>query len=159
MGRRAAAAARGESFVAYCYSAHGENHWMLGSARRFAGRVYGEYAVPAEAEVREFISSGQWVDVFRLVKEQLAGPGGLGLKIVAPAAGFHWEEVGFDGEESVHAYRIAVGGDPVAAARARAQLLSYNGDDCRATAAVRSWLAAGTPGAPLLGGAGGAVGS
>lgn len=159
MGRRAAAAARGESFAAYCYSAHGENHWMLGSARRFAGKVYGGYQVPAESEVREFISSGQWIDMFRLVKEQLAGPGGLGLKIVAPAAGFRWDEVGFDGEESVHAYRIAVGEDPAAAARARAQLLSYNGDDCRATAAVRSWLEAGAPGAPLLGEAGGVAGS
>lgn len=151
MQRREQAAAAGESFAAYCYSAHGENHWMLGSARRFAGKRYGDHRIPAEDEVREFISSAQWIDMFRLVKEQLVGPGGLGLKIVAPAAGFHWAEAGFDGEESVHAYRIAVGEDSAAAARARAQLLSYNGDDCRATAAVRAWLEAGAPGSPLLG--------
>ena len=33
---------------------------------------------------------------------------------------------------------------------ARAALLSYNGDDCRATAAVRRFLAAGAPGLPSM---------
>ncbi|MGP6175632.1 TM0106 family RecB-like putative nuclease [Corynebacterium sp. A21] len=150
MARREQAAEQGQSFAAYCYSAHGENHWLLGSARRFAGQRFGEFRVPTEDEVREFIGSAQWIDMFKLVKEQLLGPGGLGLKIVAPAAGFQWEESDFDGEESVNAYRRAVGEDPDESERARAQLLSYNGDDCRATAVVRAWLAAGAPGTPLL---------
>lgn len=140
----------GRSFAAYCYSAHGENHWLLTSARRFAGRTFDGVSVPAESEVREFIAAAEWTDMFQVVRSQLAGPAGLGLKIVAPAAGFSWDEAGFDGEQSVHAYRVAMSPDQAAADRARAQLLSYNGDDCRATAAVRDWLTAGAPGTPIL---------
>lgn len=148
------AAAAGKSFAAHCYAANGENHWMLSSARRFAGRSFAGLTVPTEAAVREFISSPQWVDMFRVARDQLAGPRGLGLKVLAPVAGFTWDEADFDGEDSVHAYRVAVSEDPVAAAQARAQLLSYNGDDCRATAAVRDWLTAGAPGSPRLSGYG-----
>lgn len=148
------AAANGKSFAAHCYAANGENHWMISSARRFAGRSFAGLVAPTEAEVREFISSPQWVDMFRVAREQLAGPRGLGLKVLAPAAGFTWAEADFDGEDSIHAYRVAVGEDVTAAAQARAQLLSYNGDDCRATAVVRNWLSAGAPGSPLLAGYG-----
>lgn len=147
---RRSAREQGRSFAAYCYSAHGENHWMVSSARRFSGREFDGLRVPAEDEVREFIGSGEWIDMFAVVRDQLAGPGGLGLKVVAPAAGFGWEETEFDGEQSVHSYRVAVGGGQQSAERARRQLLSYNGDDCRATAAVRAWMTAGAPGAPLL---------
>ncbi|CAB0864906.1 recombinase RecB [Corynebacterium diphtheriae] len=101
-----------------------------------------------------FIQSGQWHDVFVAVKNNLVGPEGLGLKVVAPAAGFSWEANDVDGEASVNLYREAVGldthVDAETSANVRATLLSYNGDDCRATAAVRSWLNAGAPGVPLL---------
>lgn len=145
MGRRAAAHAAGQSFAAYCWSNHGENHWLTMSARRFAG-VEG---VPTEEEVREFISSPEWIDVFRLVRAQLVGPGGLGLKVVAPEAGYTWEDGDFDGEESVNARRISRGSN-AAAREARRRLLRYNEDDCRATAAVRAWLRAGAPGVEKL---------
>lgn len=148
--KRATAAATGKSFAAYCYAANGENHWLLASARRFGGRSFQGLRVPDETEVREFIASAQWIDMFRVVREHLVGPSGLGLKVVAPEAGFAWDEAGFDGEVSVNAYRVAVGPDARAAEQARAQLLSYNGDDCRATAAVRQWLTRGAPGTPLL---------
>lgn len=148
--RRAQAQAAGLSFAAYCYAANGENHWMLASARRFGGQKFNGLHVPDEAEVKEFIDSGQWIDMFRVVREQLIGPTGLGLKIVAPEADFHWAEEGFDGEASVNAYRVAVGTVATAAEQAREQLLSYNGDDCRATRAVRDWLSRGAPGTPLL---------
>ncbi|AGF73662.1 TM0106 family RecB-like putative nuclease [Corynebacterium halotolerans] len=150
MGRRAAAHAAGQTFAAYCYSSHGENHWMLQSARRFAGRRFGEVTVPDEDEVTAFIGSDEWIDIFRSVREQLAGPRGLGLKLVAPEAGFTWDDEDFDGEESIHARRVALSGGPEAEG-ARARLLRYNSDDCRATAAVRVWLDAGAPGTPLLG--------
>ncbi len=150
MDRRARAHAEGRTFAAYCYSAHGENHWMLQSARRFAGRRFGDVAVPAEEEIAEFIGSEEWIDMFRHVREQLVGPRGLGLKVVAPQAGFTWDDGDFDGEESIHARGIARGGGPEAEA-ARALLLRYNSDDCRATAAVRAWLDDGAPGTPLLG--------
>lgn len=151
MGRRYAAEQAGQTFGAFCYSAHGENHWLRFSARRFHGKVEG---VPSEAEVLAFIQSGQWHDVFVAVKNNLVGPEGLGLKVVAPAAGFSWEANDVDGEASVNLYREAVGldthVDAETSANVRATLLSYNGDDCRATAAVRWWLNAGAPGVPLL---------
>lgn len=151
MGRREQARAEGRSFAAYCWSNNGENHWLKMSARRFAGRVFGDVTVPTEAEVQKFISSDEWVDVFRVVRSQLAGPSGLGLKVVAPEAGYTWADGDFDGEESINARRISRGSD-AAAMQARAQLLRYNEDDCRATAAVRHWLRAGAPGVPRLGG-------
>lgn len=108
MGRRYAAEQAGQTFGAFCYSAHGENHWLRFSARRFHGKVEG---VPSEAEVLAFIQSGQWHDVFVAVKNNLVGPEGLGLKVVAPAAGFSWEANDVDGEASVNLYREAVGLD------------------------------------------------
>lgn len=148
MTRRDKARQHGQTFAAFCYASNGENHWMLSSARRFHGVVDG---VPDEEEVRRFISSDQWVDMFAVARSQLVGPGGLGLKQLAPAAGFHWEEEDFAGEDSLHAFLVAATGPAGEAAAARAQLLSYNGDDCRATAAVRHWLRQGARSAPVLG--------
>lgn len=146
--RRNAARQRGQTFGVFCYASNGENHWMLSTARRFHGKVPG---VPDEQEIRAFISSDQWNDMFAVARSQLVGPGGLGLKQLAPAAGFHWEEEDFAGEDSLHAFLIASTGGDEEAARAREQLLSYNGDDCRATAAVRHWLRRGAQSAPILG--------
>lgn len=148
MSRRDKARQHGQTFAAFCYASNGENHWMLSTARRFHGEVPG---VPDEEEVRRFIGSDQWVDMFAVARGQLVGPGGLGLKQLAPAAGFHWDEKDFAGEDSLHAFLVATTGDAPEAAMARAQLLSYNGDDCRATAAVRHWLRRGAKSAPVLG--------
>ncbi|MDP9852474.1 putative RecB family nuclease [Corynebacterium lowii] len=144
MDTRAQAHATGRSFRAYCYASHGENHWLRASARRLPGG-------PTEEEVSAFIRSEEWVDVFDSVKASLAGPMGLGLKVVAPQAGFQWRDEGFDGEESVNAYRVAVEVDTGDSEEARRVLLRYNADDCVATAAVRNWLSDGAPGAPALG--------
>ncbi|MFP7366581.1 TM0106 family RecB-like putative nuclease [Corynebacterium callunae] len=146
--RRDKAQQEGQTFGVFCYASNGENHWMLSTARRFHGKVKG---VPSEAEIRDFISSDRWNDMFAVARSQLVGPGGLGLKQLAPAAGFHWEEEDFAGEDSLHAFLIAATAPVAEAEAARAQLLSYNGDDCRATAAVRHWLRRGALSAPLLG--------
>lgn len=145
MGCRQAAKDAGQSFAAYCYSANGENHWLRQSARRFHGVFRG---VPSEAEVQEFISSGDWVDVFAHVRAQLIGTEGTGLKVVAREAGYAWADGDFDGEASVGARRLAVSRAP-GAQEAREALLSYNEDDTRATAAVRQWLRDGAPGVAL----------
>ncbi|MEZ2190563.1 TM0106 family RecB-like putative nuclease [Corynebacterium sp. CCM 9204] len=148
------ARARGRSFAAFCYARHGENHWLSSSARRFRGHVSPDgCTVPSEAEIEEFISSPEWIDVFAAVRSQLIGPRGLGLKIVAPQAGFTWSESDLDGEASVDTYRVAgghTGARPGEVEAARRRLLSYNGDDCRATSVVRAWLASGAPGVPPL---------
>lgn len=137
MGRREAAHAQGLSFAAYCYAAGGENHWLMNSARRFA-------TVDVD-EVRGFIQSPEWVDVFAHVKRQLVGVDGLGLKVVAPLAGYRWDD-DIDGEASVAYRHAARHGDQ----GARELLLRYNEDDCRATRAVRDFLDAGAPGVPLV---------
>ena len=138
MDVRAKAHAEGKTFAAYCYSAHGENHWMRMSAQRFRE--------VDEQEVEEFISSPEWVDMFAHVKRSFAGPFGLGLKVVAPEAGFTWPEEDFDGEESVNARREALAGDLVA----RQRLLDYNSGDVQATRAVREWMDVGAPGTTAL---------
>lgn len=159
----------------FCYANGGENHWLRSSAARFGGRQYGDTTAPTLEEIERFIASPQWIDVFAAVRAHLVGTKGLGLKTVAPQAGFTWRSVGFDGEESINAYRVAVGmaggvepkmpgGQQAAlverraqaalgeqrAQAARAELLRYNEDDCRATAAVRQWLREGAPGIPTL---------
>lgn len=122
----------GKSFAAFCYAANGENHWLRQSALRFAGYP----GIPSIKEVEEFINSPHWIDVFQLVRTSLIGVDGLGLKIIAPLAGFHWDEEDLDGEKSLEAYRR----------KEKERILSYNNDDCKATAIVRQWLRAGAPG-------------
>ena len=138
MQRRADAHAAGKTFRAYCYAAGGENYWMRSSAKRFA-------SIDAD-EVAAFTSSDEWVDVFAHARRHLVGTDGLGLKVLAPVAGFHWEDEDMDGERSIALRRAARLGD----AAARDMLLRYNEDDCRATRAVRNFLTAGAPGVPPL---------
>lgn len=137
-GVRSQALKEGKTFRAYCYASGGENHWMTTSARRF-GSV-------DEAEVRAFIASDDWVDVFSYVRRHLVGTEGLGLKVVAPVAGFNWDDDDMDGERSVALRREA----RLGSAEAREMLVRYNEDDCRATATVRYFLHAGAPGIPRL---------
>lgn len=146
--RRRQAESAGLSFRAYCYSAHGENHWMRMSARRFAGQP----GIPSMEEVSAFIASEQWVDVFRYAKQFLSDTAGMGLKQVAATAGHRWPDDDVDGEQSVNARRKAVGDGPEAL-RLRQQLLGYNQGDCQATRVVREWLCAGAPGVPRMRGA------
>ncbi|PMC62151.1 recombinase RecB [Corynebacterium xerosis] len=179
MERRAAAVGAGRTFRAYCWAAEGENHWLRHSAKRFEGMEFvvdgphGAHVldVPTVGEVEKFISSDEWVDLFRVTKKQLISPEGLGLKVVAPLAGFSWRDEDADGEASLSFYREAVGigadgesgaggedGSGGAAgaagavgdsAAARAKLLRYNGDDCRSTAVVRDWLDSGRAAADI----------
>jgi predicted RecB family nuclease len=134
---RARAAQRGLSFTAYCYNELAENRWMLSSAERFAGMP----GVPTTAEVQEFISSPQWVDLFGVVSAEFLCAHGKGLKTIAPAAGFSWHDPEAGGENSMRWYRDAVGMDgapPDPAQRER--LLTYNADDVAATRALRQWI-------------------
>ncbi|MFZ2172716.1 MAG: TM0106 family RecB-like putative nuclease [Rhodococcus sp. (in: high G+C Gram-positive bacteria)] len=136
MAEREAAAARGKTFAAYCYSRAAEDKWLLDSARRFAG-VPG---VPTREEVREFIDGPQWVDIYQAVTDQFICPHGKGLKKIAPVAGFTWRDADAGGEASMSWYREAVGydGDPDHTQRER--LLQYNEDDVIATKVLREWM-------------------
>lgn len=158
MHRKSEAEATGATFMAYCWAAEGENYWLRRSADRFGGMEFAEenslrggvLRVPTVAEVDAFINSKAWQDMFRVTRQQLLSPDGLGLKVVAPWAGFHWRDEDVDGEASLDLYRVATGWDTdcivetrfeaLSQNQARAMLLRYNGDDCRSVAVVREWL-------------------
>lgn len=133
---RAAAAASGKTFAAYCYSRTAEDKWLLGSARRFAGFP----GVPTEDEVREFIDSPQWVDIYQVVTDQFVCPNGKGLKKIAPIAGHRWRDEEAGGEASMSWYREAVGYDGDPDPQQRRRLLEYNEDDVIATKVLREWM-------------------
>ncbi len=134
---RCRAAVRGLSFAAYCYNEQAENRWMFCSAERFAGSP----GVPTVAAVQEFITSGQWIDLYGVVSAEFLCAHGKGLKTIAPAAGFSWHDPEASGENSMRWYSDAVGlggGQPDPTQRAR--LLTYNADDVHATRALRRWM-------------------
>lgn len=127
----------GLTFRAYCYNAMAENRWLFGSVQRFAGLD----GVPSLGEVREFVDSDEWVDLFRSVSDQFLCSHGKGLKVVAPVAGFRWRDPEAGGEASMRWYRDAVGMDGAAPDPAqRGRLLRYNEDDVRATYVLREWM-------------------
>ena len=131
------AAARGLTFRAYCYNELAENRWMLASAERFGGRQ----GIPTVSQVRKFVSSAAWVDVFGSVRDQFLCARGKGLKTIAPVAGFRWRDPEAGGENSMRWYRAAVGmNDAPADESQRQRLLEYNEDDVRATLALRNWM-------------------
>ncbi|MHA6801836.1 TM0106 family RecB-like putative nuclease [Salinifilum ghardaiensis] len=134
---RQLASERGLSFRAYCYNELAENRWLLSSAQRFAGKP----GVPPVEDVRRFIRSHEWVDLFAVVRDQFLCPNGKGLKVVAPCAGFSWRDAEAGGANSMRWYRAAVGlGGTPAAPEQRTRLLTYNEDDVRATWTVREWM-------------------
>jgi predicted RecB family nuclease len=130
-GVRAEAAREGLSFRAYCYNAAAENTYL----RRLglAGGIMDE--------VTAFIASTEWVDLLKVVDSQLLTGAGLGLKKVAPLAGFSWNVDGAGGDASMLRYDVAVGGaDAQGRENARDWLLTYNRGDVEATLAIRDWL-------------------
>ncbi|MGH3622143.1 MAG: TM0106 family RecB-like putative nuclease, partial [Sciscionella sp.] len=147
-GVRLRAAARGLSFRAYCYNELAENRWLLASADRFAGAP----GVPDRTQVRAFIGSPAWVDLYRSVSNQLLCARGKGLKVIAPVAGFHWRDPDAGGENSMRWYRDAVGLDGRAPdVSQRDRLLRYNEDDVRATHALREWMTSSATDLPYIG--------
>lgn len=130
-GVRDDASRRGLSFRAYCYNASAENTYL-----RRLGLAEGILA-----DVTAFIRSNQWVDLLTVVDDHLMTGGGLGLKKVAPIAGFSWSVDDPGGGASMLRYDLAVNGaDEHEREHARTWLLTYNQDDVEATLAIRGWL-------------------
>lgn len=139
---REGARAAGRTFRAYCYSRSAENAWMLSSATRFGpeGTVAVVEGVPSVRAVRDFVSSSAWVDVHEAVTTQFVSTAGMGLKVVAPEAGFSWRDAEAGGEASLGWYRDAQAARGRERDAGRARILAYNEDDVRATRAVREWI-------------------
>jgi predicted RecB family nuclease len=131
--QRRAAVATGRTLRAYCYSKAAENTQL----RRIAERL----GLGLEAEIEAFITSEEWVDLYEVFSGQLVTGTRMGLKVVAPLAGFHWrgDEAG-GGQSMVRFVEAASDGDDAVASEARRWILEYNEDDVRATAALREWL-------------------
>ncbi|MCJ7436169.1 MAG: ribonuclease H-like domain-containing protein, partial [Acidimicrobiia bacterium] len=82
-----------------------------------------------------------FVDLLKVVQRSIITGGSLGLKTVAPLAGFQWRDDDAGGEQSMVWYRAAVDDSDENIREAnRERILRYNEDDVRATAALREWL-------------------
>ncbi len=130
-GVRSDAARDGLSFRAYCYNASAENTYL----RRLgmAGGIL--------EDVTAFIASDQWVDLLKVVGDNLITGGGLGLKKVAPITGFSWSVDDPGGDASMLRHDLAVtGADEDERDHARTWLLTYNQGDVEATLAIRDWM-------------------
>jgi len=133
---RAACAAEGRTFAAYCFWAQAEDGAMN---RAVDPPLEGG---PTNEDLATFRhgTPAQWIDLHELAKRQLQTEGPLGLKQLAMAAGFRWRDVNPSGEASILWYEEATGGASDLALAARERLVAYNEDDCRATKALRDWL-------------------
>lgn len=148
---REACSDAGRTFAAYCYSHQAEERWLYGTPARFP-HVPG---MPDRADVAEFCSSAQWVDLYVELKRAFIVQGSMRLKRVAPIAGFSWRDPEPGGENSMAWYRIAAGYDaapePDVAAHRR-RILRYNEDDVLATLRLRQWMSEHATDMPTRGG-------
>jgi predicted RecB family nuclease len=121
---------QGATFRAYCFYQNAENSSMrAGIAADPRNDVFSD---PVEA----FLASPEWVDLYEVSRALLQTEGAMGLKNLAPEAGFHWRDDSPSGEASMAWFDHAIReGEPW-----RTRILEYNEDDCRATQALRDWL-------------------
>lgn len=92
--------------------------------------------------IDRMLEAGVFVDMLRSMREQLITGTALGLKVVAPLAGFSWEVDDAGGAISMLRYEEAVG---EGSEEAKQWLLRYNEGDVRATLAIRDHLTAHPP--------------
>ena len=127
----------GLTFKAYCYSG-AESRCMRSLAKDHVGKA----GVPTSEEVEAFIASEHWVDMYKIVTDQLVWPTeDLGLKSTAKWARHSWRDSEANGASSVVWYQQATRGATEKLRKEAAdRLLDYNEDDVIATWRIREWL-------------------
>lgn len=84
-----------------------------------------------------------FIDLLETVKTHFFGVSGLGLKLIAQHAGFHWRDDDPGGLNSQRWFADAVHDpDLTVRSKARTRVLEYNEDDVIATSRLRRWLRA-----------------
>ncbi|MFZ9565759.1 MAG: ribonuclease H-like domain-containing protein, partial [Ilumatobacteraceae bacterium] len=126
----------GNSVRFYCYT-DAENTRM----HEIAGRWPDFPGVPSHDEIDAFCASEHWVDLKANVDSLIWPTDTLGLKKVAPLAGFAWRDEDAGGDNSILWYEIVVTTDDESQRREMSdKLLRYNEDDVLATKVLREWI-------------------
>ena len=134
---RSTVAAAGYITTIYCYHEKVE----AGALRRIAAST--STRSDWTEWVDELVGSPEWVDLYRVARDQLVTGAGMGLKDLARIAGFDWEDDDPGGEQSMEWHRIAVEDpDVLVREQSRQRILAYNRNDTEATLALREWLTA-----------------
>ncbi|MEY4362564.1 MAG: hypothetical protein RL391_1870, partial [Actinomycetota bacterium] len=132
----------GASIRFYCYT-DAENTRMHEIASRWPDWP----GVPSHDEIDSFCASEHWVDLKVNVDSLIWPTDTLGLKKVAPLAGFTWRDEDAGGDNSILWYDVAVNSVDDAERRDMSdKLLRYNEDDVLATKVLREWIDAGLNG-------------
>ena len=92
-------------------------------------------AIIPSPRLEEVVTSDRWVDLLPLMRQKFWSNWGHGLKVIAGASGFVWRDDDPGGFASMQWYADAMSGLDRDLNTQR--ILSYNEDDCRATAALR----------------------
>jgi predicted RecB family nuclease len=97
--------------------------------------------MPSHEAIDQFCATDSWVDLKKNVESLIWPTDGLGLKKVAPLAGFSWRDEDAGGDNSILWYEIVVTTDDESQRREMSEkLLRYNEDDVLATKVLREWL-------------------
>jgi len=126
----------GRTVKFYCYT-DAEYRKM----REVVNRWPTDSRLPSLDQIDEFVRSEHWVDLKKAVEAFIWPTDSMGLKSVAPLAGFEWRAEDAGGDNSMLWFEIAMSGpDPVERRAMATKLLDYNEDDVQATKALRNWL-------------------
>ena len=114
--------------------------WHEPAENQHLRRISGAANRRLEEQVETLINSHVWVDLKRVFETSWITGGSVGLKSIAPLAGFEWDVDDPGGGLSMVKYDEAIAEDPQVADAAREWILDYNRGDVEATSVVRGWL-------------------